>query len=145
VTVGWLIAIDKAKYFLDIAAYFPNICLVLVEKTQKPNPHDRQEISSMSPIIRQGDVLIIPSDTLVKGTKLPHLTLAEGEVTGHRHRISNGEAELLERDGVLYLRVLSPTAILTHEEHAQVTIPQGNWEIRIQREYEPEGWRYVAD
>jgi hypothetical protein len=99
----------------------------------------------MNPIIRQGDVLIIPHDTLVKGTKLPHLTLADGEATGHRHRISNGEAELLERDGVLYLRVLSPTAILTHEEHAQVTIPQGNWEIRIQREYEPEGWRYVAD
>ncbi len=102
----------------------------------------------MNPILRQGDVLIIPSNTLVKGTKLPHLTLAEGEVTGHRHRISNGEAELLERDGVLYLRVLSPTAVLTHEEHAQVTIPQGNWEIRIQREYEPyepEGWQYVAD
>jgi hypothetical protein len=107
----------------------------------------------MNPIIRQGDVLIIPSDTLAKGTKLSHLTLAECEVTGHRHRISNGEAELFERGGVLYLRVLSPTAILTHEEHDAVTIPQGNWEIRIQREYSPvrvasplgEGWQYVAD
>ena len=97
------------------------------------------------PILRQGDVLIIPSDKLAKGTKLSHLTLAEGEATGHRHRISNGEAELFERDEVKYLRVISPTAILTHEEHAQVTIPQGNWEIRIQREYKPEGWRYVAD
>jgi hypothetical protein len=65
----------------------------------------------------------------------------------------NGEAELFERGGVLYLRVLSPTAILTHEEHDAVTIPQGNWEIRIQREYSPvrvasplgEGWQYVAD
>ena len=99
----------------------------------------------MNPLLRQGDVLIIPSETTATGTKLPHLTLAEGEVTGHRHRISNGEAELFERDGVLYLKVLSPTAILTHEEHAEVTIPQGNWEIRIQREYTPEGWRYVAD
>ena len=99
----------------------------------------------MNPIIRQGDVLIIPSETPAKGTKLPHLTLAEGEMTGHRHRISHGEAELFERDGVLYLRVVSPTAILTHEEHAEVTIPQGNWKIRIQREYKPKGWRYVAD
>jgi hypothetical protein len=99
----------------------------------------------MNSIIRQGDVLILPSDVIPIGTKLPHLTLAEGEATGHRHQISNGEAELFERDGVLYLKVLSPTAILTHEEHAQVTIPQGNWKIRIQREYEPEGWRYVAD
>ena len=80
----------------------------------------------MNPILRQGDVLIIPSDTAATGTKLPHLTLAEGEVIGHRHQISNGEAELFELDGILYLKVLSPTAILTHEEHAQVTIPQGN-------------------
>jgi hypothetical protein len=99
----------------------------------------------MNQILRQGDVLIIPQERSVRGTKLPHLTLAEGEVTGHRHRISDGEAELLERDGVLYLRVLSPTALLTHEEHAEITIPKGNWEIRIQREYEPEGERYVAD
>jgi hypothetical protein len=99
----------------------------------------------MNQILRQGDVLIIPSNTSISGTKLPHLTLAEGEVTGHRHRISNGKAELLERDGVLYLKVLSPSAILTHEEHAEITIPQGDWEIKIQREYSPEGWRYVAD
>jgi hypothetical protein len=99
----------------------------------------------MNPIIRQGDVLVIPSTTPISGTKLSHLTLAEGEVTGHRHRISHGTAELFDRDGTLYLQVLSPTAILTHEEHAEVTIPQGNWEIRIQREYAPEGWRYVAD
>jgi hypothetical protein len=99
----------------------------------------------MNPIIRQGDVLIIPSDTSTIGNQLDHLTLAEGEVTGHSHRISDGEAELFERDGVLYLKVLSPTAILTHEEHAQVTIPQGDWEIRIQREYAPEVQRYVSD
>jgi hypothetical protein len=107
----------------------------------------------MNPLIRQGDVLIIPSNESIEGIKLPHLTLAEGEVTGHRHRISNGEAELFERDGMLYLKVLSPTAILTHEEHAEVTIPKGNWEIQIQREYIPVeqrayeqmDWRDVAD
>ena len=100
----------------------------------------------MNSAIRQGDVLIIPSNIVTKDTnKLPHLTLAEGEVTGHRHRISNGEAELFQGNGVLYLKVLSPTAILTHEEHAEVTIPQGNWKIQIQREYEFEGWRHVCD
>ncbi|VEP17145.1 conserved hypothetical protein [Hyella patelloides LEGE 07179] len=43
------------------------------------------------------------------------------------------------------MRVLSETASLIHEEHHAITIPQGNWLVRIQREYEPEGWRYVAD
>lgn len=94
--------------------------------------------------IRQGDVILIPTQS-IEGKQLSHLTLAEGEVTGHRHRISEGEAELFERDGTLYLKVLSPTALLIHEEHKQIAIPQGNWMIRIQREYEPRGWRYVAD
>ncbi|HBB35812.1 MAG TPA: hypothetical protein DDZ80_06365 [Cyanobacteria bacterium UBA8803] len=94
--------------------------------------------------IRQGDVILQPIQQ-TQGKKLTHLTLAEGEVTGHSHRISNGEAELYEQDGTLYLRVLSETATLTHEEHKAIQIPQGNWMVRIQREYEPEGWRYVAD
>lgn len=94
--------------------------------------------------IRQGDV-IIQSVAQTGGTKLPHLTLAEGEVTGHFHRISEGQAELYESDGTLYLRVLSPTAKLTHEEHGPIEIPQGSWMVRIQREYQPQGWRYVAD
>ena len=94
--------------------------------------------------IRQGDVILQPAQQ-PQGKKLPHLTLAEGEVTGHSHRISDGKAELYEKDGTLYLRVLSQTATLTHEEHKAIKIPQGDWMVKIQREYEPEGWRYVAD
>ncbi|MGB3510220.1 MAG: hypothetical protein WBA93_13475 [Microcoleaceae cyanobacterium] len=94
--------------------------------------------------IRQGDVILKPVKPTV-GKKLSHLTLAEGEVTGHSHQISSGNAELYEKNGTLYLRVLSQQATLTHEEHKPVEIPQGNWMVRIQREYEPEGWRYVAD
>lgn len=95
--------------------------------------------------IRQGDVILQPLSQTPLGKKLSHLTLAEGEVTGHSHRINSGEAELYERDGTLYLRVFSEKASLIHEEHAAVDIPQGTWMVRIQREYEPEGWRYVAD
>lgn len=94
--------------------------------------------------IRQGDV-ILQRIKLTSGKKLSHLTLAEGEVTGHSHQITRGNAELYEKDGTLYLKVLSETASLTHEEHKPVKIPQGNWIVRIQREYEPMGWRYVAD
>ncbi len=94
--------------------------------------------------IRQGDVILL-SVQEAEGEKLPHLTLAEGEVTGHRHRISDGQAELYEKNGTLYMRVFSETATLTHEEHKPITVPQGNWMVRIQREYEPQNWRYVAD
>lgn len=95
--------------------------------------------------IRQGDVLLLSTEESIEGNKLSHLTLAEGEVTGHSHRISDGQAELYEKDGTLYLRVFSEAATLTHEEHKAIQIPQGDWMVRIQREYEPQGWRYVAD
>jgi len=94
--------------------------------------------------IRQGDVILLPVEE-ISGQKLPHLTLAEGEVTGHSHRISDGFAQLYEKYGHLYLKVLSETATLTHEEHQPIELPQGSWMVRIQREYEPQGWRYVAD
>lgn len=94
--------------------------------------------------IRQGDVILLPVQE-TQGQKLSHLTLAEGEVTGHSHRISEGQAELYEENGTLYLRVLSQEATLTHEEHKAISIPQGSWMVRIQREYEPQGWRYVTD
>ncbi|WP_242055126.1 hypothetical protein [Scytonema hofmannii] len=98
---------------------------------------------SMQPI-RQGDVILLPVPQ-VEGEKIPHLTLAEGEVTGHKHRITVGEAELFKKNDTLYLRVFSDKALLAHEEHKPISIPQGSWMVRIQREYEPEGWRYVAD
>jgi hypothetical protein len=93
--------------------------------------------------LRQGDVILLPFKKIA-GKKLSHLTLAEGEVTGHSHRISEGQAELYEQDGILYLSVLSKTAWLTHEEHQALPIPQGNWMIRIQREYAPQKRKSAA-
>jgi hypothetical protein len=93
---------------------------------------------------RQGDVLLLPTGN-IDGMKLSHLILAEGEVTGHKHQITKGQAELYEKDETLFLKVLSEVAILTHEEHQPIQLPQGNWMVRIQREYEPTGWRYVED
>jgi hypothetical protein len=100
--------------------------------------------------IRQGDVILLPVQDVeiaqdVANSPLPHLTLAEGEVTGHKHRITEGKAELYEKDGTLHLRVISDTALLAHEEHKAISIPQGTWLVRIQREYEPNSWRYIAD
>ncbi|AKG21861.1 hypothetical protein [Calothrix sp. 336/3] len=94
--------------------------------------------------IRQGDVILLPTQE-IQGQKLSHLVLAEGEVTGHKHRIAEGQAELYAKAGSLYLRVLSETAVLIHEEHAAIPIPHGTWQVQIQREYQPEGWRYVKD
>lgn len=86
-------------------------------------------------LIQQGDVLI-KKVLQIKGNKLKHLTLAKGEATGHHHTITEGEAELYEHEGTLFLRVISDKAVLTHQEHKVVEIPQGDYEIGIVQEYD---------
>ena len=85
--------------------------------------------------LQQGDVLIKNVEE-IKGEKLNHLTLAKGEKTGHHHTITEGEAELYEYKGTLFLSVKSVEAKLTHQEHDVVTIPKGDYEIGIVQEYD---------
>lgn len=84
---------------------------------------------------QQGDVLIRKIEAIpANATKLDHKILAEGEATGHAHRASG--AVLYEHEGVLYLRANSADTI-THEEHATVKLPAGDYRIGIVREYDP--------
>lgn len=74
--------------------------------------------------------------------------LAEGEVTGHAHRV-NGSAEVYDADengDVRMLRALNDVDV-THEEHQTVRLPAGEYDIRRQVEYDPdlEEARRVAD
>lgn len=96
---------------------------------------------------RQGDVWIEqydgawPEQATVKADGI----LAHGEVTGHAHRLEDLTAGLLvEREGVLYLRVTAPTRIV-HEEHAAIPLNPGMFRVIRQREYTPEAIRNVAD
>lgn len=96
---------------------------------------------------RHGDVFLqtcaaIPAAAI----RLPHVTLAKGELTGHAHRIAErGAAELFQRDDVLYLRVTGERATLTHEEHSPITLTRGVYRVWIQREYSPQEIRRVLD
>ncbi|MDZ8224464.1 MULTISPECIES: hypothetical protein [unclassified Nostoc] len=83
--------------------------------------------------IRQGDVILLPVQQ-IEGQKIPHLTLTEGEVAGHKHRITEEDPKLYDKDSTLYLRVFSEFALLAHEEHKAISIPQGDWMVKIQRE-----------
>ena len=87
-------------------------------------------------IYRQGDVILKSVDS-VSGEKQDNLVLATGEATGHAHRIIKGEAELYRNvaAGLLFLRVLSESAELFHEEHESIILPYGDWEIKQQREW----------
>ncbi len=86
---------------------------------------------------RQGDVSIIAVKEMPRKTKRVQgePILARGEVTGHAHRIVEGKVRLYQLAGILYLRVLSEVAKLYHEEHADIILPRGDYQIRQQREY----------
>ena len=99
-------------------------------------------------IIQQGDVLLIQTDESIKnGKELTHLTLAEGEVTGHSHQIVSGIATLIAIGDKRILNVLSDYAKLKHQEHKEIDIPKGKYEVRIVKEYDhfSEETRRVAD
>lgn len=93
-------------------------------------------------MFRQGDVLIVAVDRIPVGAKpLPRtrrgVVLAEGEVTGHAHRIPSRHATLLRtEEDVRFMRVTAPVA-LRHEEHKTVTLPKGDYRVTIHHEYSP--------
>lgn len=96
---------------------------------------------------RQGDVFIIATHKLPQGLRARPPVLAEGEVTGHAHRVKAGaNAQVLaDASGGLFLDVADAEATIMHEEHGPVTLPRGQYLVRIQREYHPKEIRRVID
>lgn len=95
-------------------------------------------------MIRQGDLLFVRVDDAPDGETVKSRVLAEGEATGHAHRLRAGRGRVVQTAAMLYV-LNRYRAYVDHEEHETVVLPPGAWEVRRQREYEPEGWRRVAD
>lgn len=94
--------------------------------------------------IRQGDLLFVRREIPADAQPLAEGVLARGEATGHTHRVRPGTAVALLAAGIAYVRAMQE-AYVDHEEHATVTLPPGEWAVRRQREYRPDGWRQVQD
>lgn len=89
---------------------------------------------------RQGDVLVnripaVPKGATPKDPDPRGVVLAEGEVTGHAHRIADpGVCSLRQESGYDIVKI-DVSGLLIHEEHAAHEISGGVFESRIQREY----------
>lgn len=97
---------------------------------------------------RQGDVFIVPIKQLPGGLRSRRPVLAEGEATGHAHRLADPASAQVYADGDsdrLFLDVIADSATVVHEEHGPITVPKGAYQIRIQREYHPREIRRVID
>src|SRR5262249_13433737 len=96
---------------------------------------------------RQGDIFIAAVRSIPAGGETPpHRLLAEGEVTGHSHRVEGaGTARLYAHRTSLYLEVLADQATVVHDEHGPIALARGSYRVWRQREYSPEAIRTVRD
>jgi hypothetical protein len=78
-------------------------------------------------------------------TKLPEPILAEGEVTGHAHRVAG--VSVYERPDGVRTFAAPKRVTVTHEEHGPIVLPKGKFASARVREYDHflEEARQVAD
>jgi hypothetical protein len=103
---------------------------------------------------QQGDVVLVPIKKIPADLeKVKASVLQEGEATGHAHRLHGDGFEIYAPKGPYnndtqrkHLRLLKPVS-LKHEEHKEIELPPGDYEVRIVREYDhfEEEARRVAD
>ena len=91
-------------------------------------------------LIQQGDVLLvkvdsIPLEAIEKVRSERGIVLAEGEVTGHAHVITDHDVKMFVAGPMIFLSVTKPSKIL-HEEHKAIAVPEGIYEVRKVQEYD---------
>lgn len=95
----------------------------------------------MKKAIRHGDVILKPVDQATGERKeLREYTLAHGEVTGHHHTlyaVNPGTLLNLYTDKERRFLELNEAWSLRHQEHREIIVPPGIYEIGIEREYDP--------
>ena len=87
----------------------------------------------MSTLKRQGDILLEKVDVNVtRKTLIEDGVIARGEVTGHAHRVENGE---LANTNAGTLVFSDGNTTVEHEEHTRIELEEGVWRVHRQTEY----------
>ncbi len=91
--------------------------------------------------LQQGDVLFFLVDE-VKGKEVKAdsrgYVFAEGETTGHYHAVKEiKDTKMYEENGIKYFCVEKESAVVEHQEHGAITLPKGNYQIGIVKEFDP--------
>lgn len=85
---------------------------------------------------QQGDVLFVKVDEIPESKKKNDNIVAEGEVTGHMHRVLGEDTKVMvDSEGNLFVDAPSGTEV-THDEHGSIDVEPGQYEIRIVKEYD---------
>lgn len=88
---------------------------------------------------RHGDLSFRKVEKEIKGKRSKSVVLAEGEFTGHFHRLTATEGAsvtLLEENGEMFFAVEGGNADLSHEEHNTITFKEGTYKVIHEREHD---------
>ena len=101
-------------------------------------------------LFRQGDIYIESVRCLPEGAiKQFSTVLADGELTGHRHRILDFRtACIFQARDEIFIDVVAERAAIVHEEHGTIELNRGVYRVWRQREYDPRATlrrRFVVD
>lgn len=128
--------------------------LTITGKTVLDHLDRAAEVPRINRIAAQGDVLVLRVTTTPATDPLPRCVIAvASEASSNTHTLHpNGPCYWHPHTATnvadLVLGTLTvpdgSTALLSHQEHGNIEIDPGTYEIRRQREFAGE-WRYVAD
>lgn len=111
-----------------------------------------QQAEANRPFWRQGDIFFVKiaeEVNLSEGTPLKNGVIAEGEQTGHAHRVSPSSiaagAMLVALGRAMYLRAPEAGASIVHDEHGPIQLPTGTYAVVRQQEFDGLRWRQVWD
>lgn len=111
-----------------------------------------EQATSSRPFWRQGDIYFVKLDgsrdlSHAKGVK--DGVIARGETTGHAHRVSPTSiaagALLCLMNEAMLLKAPEDGAVIVHDEHGPVNLPEGVYAVVHQREFDGLSWRQVWD
>lgn len=112
------------------------------------------DVPQVDRIAAQGDVLVVLAPSGTATAAMPRtVVVVASEASSNTHTLHpNGECFYDRRETAspadLVIGILtvpdSSTALLSHQEHGNLEILPGTYEIRRQREYQGE-WAYVCD
>jgi hypothetical protein len=89
----------------------------------------------MSNQYRQGDLLLVQVSALPDQAEvLSHRIVLQTGPGAHQHQLNSGA--LVQKAETLFVHLVEDGA-LVHDEHAQVLLPRGDYQVVRQREYVP--------
>lgn len=94
---------------------------------------------------RHGDVVIVRDDAVESDGVSTNRVLADGEATGHAHRVSRAEVTRVVNSLVQRAITVKRADKVDHEEHKASPLPKGKYRSGIQAQYTPAGLKRVID